>query len=46
MVIMVDVDDVICNLQETVIKLFNERFGANYTLNDLLKSLKDGDLDE
>ena len=34
MVIMVDVDDVICNLQETVVKLFNERFGANYTLND------------
>lgn len=34
MVIMVDVDDVICNLQETVVRLFNERFGANYTLND------------
>lgn len=34
MVIMVDVDDVICNLQETVVKLFNERFGSHYTLND------------
>ena len=34
MVLCIDVDDVICNLQETVIKLFNERFGSNYTLND------------
>lgn len=34
MVIVVDVDDVICNLQETVIKLFNERFGTSYTIND------------
>ncbi len=34
MVIMVDVDDVICNLQETVVKLFNKRFKTNYTLND------------
>lgn len=34
MVIMVDVDDVICNLQETVVKLFNERYGTKYTLND------------
>lgn len=34
MVLCVDVDDVICNLQETVIKLFNDRFGSNYKLND------------
>ena len=34
MVLCVDIDDVLCNLQETVVKLFNERFGANYTLND------------
>ena len=34
MVLCVDIDDTICNLQETVIKLFNERFGSSYTLND------------
>ena len=34
MTIMIDVDDVICNLQETVVKLFNKRFGANYQLNN------------
>ena len=34
MIICVDVDDVICNLQETVIKLFNERFGSNYSMKD------------
>ena len=34
MVLCVDVDDVICNLQETVVKLFNERYGSNYTVDD------------
>ncbi len=34
MVICIDVDDVICNLQETVIELFNKRYGANYKLSD------------
>lgn len=34
MILCVDVDDVICNLQETVIGLFNKRFGTHYTIND------------
>ena len=34
MIICVDIDDTICNLQETVIGIFNERYGANYTLED------------
>lgn len=34
MVLCIDIDDVICPLQETVIKLFNERFGSNYTLKN------------
>ena len=34
MVLCVDVDDVICNLQEVVINLFNERYGSHYTIND------------
>lgn len=34
MLICMDVDNVICNLQETVIKLFNERYNTNYTLED------------
>lgn len=34
MVIAVDVDDTLCNLQEVVINLFNERFGSHYELND------------
>lgn len=34
MVIAVDVDDVICNLQEVVIDIFNKKFGSNYTLDD------------
>lgn len=37
MVLCIDVDDVICNLQETVIKLFNKRFGANYTLDNFVE---------
>ena len=34
MVIAVDVDNVICNLQEVVVNLFNKRYGSHYTLND------------
>ena len=34
MVICVDVDDVLCNLQEVVVDLFNSRYGSHYTLND------------
>ena len=34
MVLCVDVDDVVCNLQEVVIDLFNKRYGANYKLED------------
>jgi len=34
MVICVDVDDVLCNLQEVVIELFNSKFGSNYTLEN------------
>lgn len=34
MVLCVDVDNVICNLQEVVVNLFNKRYGSNYTLND------------
>lgn len=34
MVIAIDVDDVICNLQEVVISMFNKRFSANYKLEN------------
>ena len=34
MVIACDVDDVICNIQEVVIELFNNKFGSKYTLED------------
>ena len=34
MVICVDIDDTICNLQETVIGLFNKRFGSHYTIEN------------
>ena len=34
MIIAVDVDNVICNLQEVVVNLFNKRYGSHYTLND------------
>ena len=34
MVIAVDVDDVICNLQEVVIEIFNDKFGTHYTLEN------------
>lgn len=34
MIIACDVDDVICNLQEVVISLFNKRFGSHYTMDN------------
>lgn len=34
MVIMIDVDGVLNNLQDAVIKIFNERYGTSYTVND------------
>lgn len=34
MIIAVDIDNTINNLQEAVIKLFNEQHGTNYTLTD------------
>lgn len=34
MIIACDVDNVICNLQEVVVNLFNNRYNASYTLND------------
>lgn len=34
MILCIDVDDVICNLQETVVNLFNKRYGSRYKLND------------
>ena len=34
MVIACDVDNVLCNLQETVLIWFNERYGKHYTIND------------
>lgn len=34
MVLCIDVDDVICNLQEVVVNLFNKRYGSHYTIED------------
>jgi 5'(3')-deoxyribonucleotidase len=34
MMICIDIDDVLCNLQEVVIDLFNKRYGSNYNLED------------
>lgn len=34
MIICVDVDDVLCNLQEVVVNLFNERYGSSYKIED------------
>lgn len=34
MVIACDVDNVLCNLQEVVVNLFNKRYDAHYTLNN------------
>lgn len=36
MVIAIDVDDVICNLQDVVINLFNKRYGSHYTIEDFI----------
>lgn len=33
MVILVDVDDTICNLQEVVVNILNKRRGSHYTIN-------------
>jgi 5'(3')-deoxyribonucleotidase len=32
MIIAIDMDNVLCNLQEVIVNLFNERHGTNYTL--------------
>lgn len=34
MILAIDIDNTICNLQEVVINLFNERHNTNYTVND------------
>ena len=34
MVLCIDVDDVICNLQEVVVNLFNKRYGSHYTIEN------------
>ncbi len=34
MVLCVDIDDTICNLQEVIVNLFNERYGASYKVED------------
>ena len=34
MTIACDIDNVICNLQEVVVNLFNKRYGSNYTINN------------
>lgn len=34
MIIAVDCDNVLCNLQEVIIKIFNERNGTNYSMED------------
>ena len=35
MVLCIDVDDVLCNLQEVVVGLFNSKFGSNMQLRIL-----------
>lgn len=37
MIVCCDVDNTICNLQEVVVNLFNERYGSHYTLNDFIE---------
>jgi 5'(3')-deoxyribonucleotidase len=34
MTIIIDIDDTLCNLQEVVVNLFNERYGARYSIED------------
>lgn len=37
MIIAIDCDNVLNNLQETIINIFNERYGASYTMDDFKK---------
>ena len=34
MTIAIDMDNILCNLQEVVVNLFNERYSTNYTIDD------------
>ena len=34
MIIACDIDNVVCNLQEVIIDLFNKRYGSHYTIED------------
>ena len=34
MIIAIDMDNILCNLQEVVVNLFNERYSTNYTIDD------------
>lgn len=34
MIIAIDMDNVLCNLQEVAVNLFNKRYNTNYTLED------------
>ena len=34
MILAVDIDDTICNLQETAVKMFNQRYGTRYAVED------------
>ena len=34
MIIAIDVDNVLCNLQEVVVDTFNKRYGSHYTMED------------
>ena len=34
MTIMVDIDDTICNMQQTAIDIFNKKYNTSYTIND------------
>jgi 5'(3')-deoxyribonucleotidase len=34
MILAIDIDDTICNLQETVVNIFNQRYGKKYSVDD------------
>ena len=34
MILAIDCDNILCNLQETVINIFNSTYGTSYTMND------------
>ena len=34
MTIMIDIDDTICNMQQTAINIFNSRYNTKYTMDD------------